>query len=798
MSDYERGKSHLDNLISEHANSDRLRNEAETRFKILDELILHVLGWPKSQTNLECHRSGSFTDYELAVPSQVVVEAKREGAHFDIPPGFGETPKIQQLRDLSSELDAVITQAMQYGQQRGIAIAVVSNGHQLAAFLASRQDGVAPDDGRALLFSSLAEMGKRFRELWESLSPAGVQADYLRGRLRARALVPPPGKLSRSLVGYPGFKNRNPLAADLQILGGVFIEDVAKDPGLEESFLRATYCKSGALSQYALVSREILGARYSQVFDASSEVSSAPATTTKGVNPALTQDMFAAALRRRPILLVGDVGAGKTMFIRNLTTVEARSELRDAMVMYLDFGSKPALATELKRSVAKELKNQLLEKYQIDIEERSFLRGAYHSELSRFVKGIYGSLKDTAPAEYAQREREMLANHLGDEDEHLRKSLEHVSKGHKKQVVIFLDNVDQRPIGFQEEVFLIAQSIAEHWPATVFVSLRPETFAQSKVSGALAAYQPRVFTIDPPRVDRVVTSRIEFALSTLKNTGSLPSTSSFSFQSSSLTDYLTVIQRSLQSGGPIVEFLDNMSAGNIRKALDFLQTFIGSGHVDSRKILDIESNGGAYTLPLHEFLRAVMFGDKAYYDPKTSPIPNVLDISTADGREHFLVPLFVSCAEQLGVTGVMGGYVERTKLLNHLQPLGFQLPQLESGLKRCLDANLLATPGGGPDDRLRVTTRGAYVVKRLLQSFPYVDAVLVDTPVLEPTTRSRLRDVTTIDERAARCAEFAAYLDRQWCFGADEINLPFSWPAVGAALKHDIDKVLLSAQRRRK
>lgn len=700
MTDYEQGRQHLDRLVAEHGESNRGRNEASTRFAILDELILHVLGCPRDETDIERHKAGKFTDYELGRPGQIVVEAKREGSHFEVPPGFSETPLVQNLREQSQDLCDVIDQAMLYCQQRGIALAAVSNGHQFAVFLASRQDGVAPGDGRALLFRSLRDIRGRFREFWEAMSPSCVRAQLLQNRLRAKAAIQPPPKLSAAIHNYPGFKNRNPVAANLQILGGLFMEDVAKEPSLEEAFLRATYCTSGALSQYALVSKELLAARYAHAFEASSNVSAAPVATHKGVNPFLTQDMLAAALKRRPILLVGDVGAGKTMFIRHFRMIDALSELQSAIVMYVDFGSKPALATELKSYVAKELRRQLLDEHQIDIEERGFVKGTYHAQLARFANGIYGGLKDTAPGEYAKHERVLLERNLADEDGHLRASLVHISKGRRKQVVVFLDNVDQRPLPFQEEVFLIAQSMAEHWPVTVFVSLRPETFAQSRVSGALSAYQPRVFTINPPRVDRVLAARLAFAIATLENTGSLSTLpSNVSLKADSLLAYLRVIQRALEAGGDIVEFLDNMSAGNVRKALDYVQTFIGSGHVDSRKILDVEESGGAYTLPLHEFLRAVMFGDKAYYDPATSPIPNALDISACDGREHFLIALLVRYAETLGSTAGKDGYVERTRLFEQLQQFGFQHQQLERALERSLDDLLVATPSGGDGHR---------------------------------------------------------------------------------------------------
>ena len=42
---------------------------------------------------------------------------------------------------------------------------------------------------------------------------------------------------------------------------------------------------------------------------------------------------------QRPILLVGDIGAGKTTFIWHLIKVSAKEILRDAVLLYVDLGA---------------------------------------------------------------------------------------------------------------------------------------------------------------------------------------------------------------------------------------------------------------------------------------------------------------------------------------------------------------------------------------------------------------------------------------------------------------------------
>ena len=96
------------------------------------------------------------------------------------------------------------------------------------------------------------------------------------------------------------------------------IEDISRHRELEPRFLSDTYCPSGALSQYALTTKDILAARYSALF-ASDEPG--PTTVPAASKHGLSTELLSESLTRRPILLLGDVGVGKTMFIRRLITV---------------------------------------------------------------------------------------------------------------------------------------------------------------------------------------------------------------------------------------------------------------------------------------------------------------------------------------------------------------------------------------------------------------------------------------------------------------------------------------------
>jgi hypothetical protein len=74
-------------------------------------------------------------------------------------------------------------------------------------------------------------MKEHFKQLWNALSQKGLSENYILTYLTEKSEVPPPEKLSTKILNFPGYKNRNPVAAELQILGGLFLEDIARMPG---------------------------------------------------------------------------------------------------------------------------------------------------------------------------------------------------------------------------------------------------------------------------------------------------------------------------------------------------------------------------------------------------------------------------------------------------------------------------------------------------------------------------------------------------------------------------------------
>jgi hypothetical protein len=146
-------------------------------------------------------------------------------------------------------------------------------------------------------------------------------------------------------------------------------------------------------------------------------------------------------------------------------------------------------------------------------------------------------------------------------DSHLQAALGHLARGRGKQIILVMDNADQRRFEVQQEAFLIAQELASSRNLLVFVALRPSTFYQSKTTGALSGYQNKVLVIAPPPADEVLERRITFALRVAEGKISPAALTGIRLRLNSVASFLKAVLRSIKTNESIRQFLGNITGG---------------------------------------------------------------------------------------------------------------------------------------------------------------------------------------------------------------------------------------------
>ena len=98
----------------------------------------------------------------------------------------------------------------------------------------------------------------------------------------------------------------------------------------------------------------------------------ANASDKKGVAKGFSADVVQAAISNRPVILLGDVGAGKSTFIERLIHVDAEDVLGESVCIYVDFGASSALSS-LSEHVLQACVDQLREKYATNVLSTNFV-----------------------------------------------------------------------------------------------------------------------------------------------------------------------------------------------------------------------------------------------------------------------------------------------------------------------------------------------------------------------------------------------------------------------------------------
>jgi hypothetical protein len=769
------GERELARLLDEVGRGDLNWNEAETRFQIIDRLIVECLGWPRAEVKPERHDGGDYTDYELGEPRAVIWEAKRIGRTFELPanPNQRIIADLRSIMSTSAEAKDAIHQAQGYCSRRGVDLAVITNGHQIIAFLATRSDGIAPLDGNCFVIDGLPHLRINFPRFWQALSPQGVAQNKLKQLLRLGDEDKLPKKNARLIASYPTFRVPTKADKDLQIIAELLLVEIVEWREVEAEFYRRCYCKNWTLSQFGLVSKQIIEARYAAIF-ADSEAAPSIVPIKRKKWPALfDNEMLAEALSRRPIILLGDVGVGKTAFLKNLMFVEAMPEFERSIYIYVDFGSQGALAEDMRRFVLDEIERQLLKKYDIDVCDNAFVEAVYAADLDRFTNGVFGALRGENPTLYMEKRIEFLEEKIRVRDQHISRAVTHLISMSKRQVIVVLDNSDQRAIDVQIEVFAIAHELSKHWDVIAFAAIRPKTYLQIRKDATIGMDAQHVFTIAPPQLEEAIKLRLHFAVDISEGRYEVARLQGISFDlvnfSAMARGIINAIER---KDVKLRRLFANFFNGNVADAVYAVWKFFGNPNTNSRRIINISKARNGAGVAIRDILASLLYSNFWYYSPTTTGIINLFDTETSNPSEHFLLPMLLGYLNYDGSHRNRDGFVDTKNILAEMQDWGFSPMAIQRVLGRAssIDRPLIdrARYEGhevAVTQRYRINTTGAYYLSDLCASYAYLEAVWCDTPIFDDATRNLLASragSNAFGDRYRRAAVFRDYLTDVW------------------------------------
>ena len=472
----------------------------------------------------------------------------------------------------------------------------------------------------------------------------------------------------------------------------------------------------------------------------------------------------------KPVVVLGRVGHGKSTFLRYLRAIKAKEVLGKYVQLQIDFLDRPDSQSEVGNFVYGEVERQLREFYEIDITDDSFVRAALHSDLSRFKRSPEGLAFPKDSPEYKREELQYIKAIKSDRHLFLKKVIHHIKFARNSSVAVFFDNLDRRSEPIQEEAFLRASAIARDWASLVFVCLRPNTFYKSKTFGVLDSVAPLVINVVSPRTEHLVVRRLKFAKKYAegaplsKKSQRAPLSANFSLHLPKVALTLDSLAESFRKNSKLANLFDAISNGNARELLTYVYDVLTSTHLDTSKILDKIEETGRYIMPDHEALRAILFGNSMHYDPERSIFINLYDIQKADPMEHFTRLLALHHAISVPDTAPAFGYCALSDLVRYLCQLGYSEEHARVTAKhlfekKCYESKDPIEEWSEAIRELKVTSLGKYHINVLSHKFQYIDAISVDTPILDDSVRQHVQDCFAIRERLTRSLQFLEYLN---------------------------------------
>ena len=164
--------------------------------------------------------------------------------------------------------------------------------------------------------------------------------------------------------------------------------------------------------------------------------------------------------------------------------------------------------------------------------------------------------------------------------------------------------------------------------------------------------------------------------------------------------------------------------------------------------------------------------------PLSSIALNVFDVSFPDEREHFLALMLLAFLDHDGAHRNLEYFVRSDVVISEMQNWGYLPQQSVATLRKLTNKKLIETTERVTFDEdamgnligelpaaFRITSVGAYHLKRWVGTFGYLDAMAFDTPIFrDEAMRSIAQSPSSFDivERYARTRAFRDYLAAVW------------------------------------
>jgi hypothetical protein len=809
----------VENIIKKYT-LDNL-NEAETRFKIIDEILEKYLKWPKDSTAVEKNINGNRADYILydkGLKPTLVVESKKNGIYFNLPSNYNSGKNYQkiQLKKLLSNqnIKDAVFQVKEYCEDILCEYACICNGFVWIIFKITATNKKPWKKLPAIVIRDLSFFRDNYTEAVNLLSyynvtnERSIQSQIGINKKSYFEIFYP----KNNITAYDTPVNSNPYANSLNIIGRRFLGVI---PETDSAFMENCYVTNKG--HYDKLQKNVQGFLYDSL---------TPYFKNQGFR-GFTDDKEGGAFGNKIIkiikqenldnvmILFGGRGSGKSTFLKrflfHIRPIQIDMHSKVALVDLID---SPQTVEEL----TSEIWSRTLKEIDTDkiIEgERQEILDLFENEFSIFKKQVLEGLKEE-DVEYQKLLRQFIQEHIKDTKlfaEKLSTRLKTKNKG----LIVFLDNMDQLNVELQDKCYLTAVEISKRLSCLVIISMREERFYNAKTKGVLDAYHTPGYHLTAPVIPEVLVKRLEYIIEELKYTAEIDLEYSIKSDSDLITiqNFLKICTYQLKNDkSQLSLFLRYATHGDVRQALEFFKGFLKSGYTNVDEI----SKHKYWNFQSHQVIKPMMIPDRIFYDETLSRIPNVYQLRNDHNSSHFTgIRILDLLSNKFGGQSSTG-FIDVKFFVQEFEEKFALTKECENYIDLYLRKGLIESSNRLEEysnnvDQIKITAFGKYMFETLIFNFSYIDLICLETGVYNEELNNYLirsaseelklknsrKIMDRINLRIERAERFIEYLTEQENNEISEFNLEHEEIKYSSKLRElfniEKERILESANR---
>ena len=740
---------HIQKIVCETKELKSL-NEADTRHQVIDRILHDVFSWPRSSTKCEEYIAPGYADYVLFGSRErrvIIVEAKKEGAYFNLPKGFtdGELKKYIPVKTLLTDdvIKAAINQVRTYCVDKGCEYAAITNGRQWIFFrtFSKNKDWTRQ---QAFVVDGLDYFDQSFTEASNFFSYSAITSSASLPDLFGEGIADhrPRYFPKEKITSYNHEVSANRLAPVMRPLIMRYFRKINVE---DTEFMDRCYVNSREYKKSEENVKQLIHDSLSPYFReynvkeffADSEGGDLGRRIASSARERKTKDV---------VVLFGGKGCGKSTFVNRLLFHKPPESLKHftqiAVVDLLE-------CLEIKSKIESETWAQLtaaLDSQGILNSNREDLLDLFDDRFTIAKKQSLSGL-DPEGENYNIKLNELVEDWKNDK-EYCCVSLSNYWKKNRKGLVVVIDNTDQFDPSNQDFCFTLAHDISTRLDCLVVISMREERFHVSRIHGTLDAFQNSGFHLSSPNPETLFIKRLIYLLRILYDGPRAKRVASE--LSDEQIEHVKIITKIFlrefrREGSHLAKFVKACAHGNMRLALELFREFALSGYTRVDEMVDEPG----WTLQVHQVLRPMMIPYRLFYSEEASSIPNLFQVRSEINGSHFTGIRLLGIISS-GMDTLNPDYVPLSHIRAYFADTFNMLDDAEKSLDVYLKGGVIESNNrvdkySDGIDSLRITPFGLYLLNELPHNFSYMDLVCLECGVHDQGVADSLAELGNRD-----------------------------------------------------